>query len=168
MSALQPTIKLAAALLIALFVCLSAHANSFSHPAVDRLLQSSEMPDGVVIEVVSWDPNAWQWAAPMIKQMRQQLNERFPGIDIAVVSHGGEQFQLTRAKLAKSPDLLAGLVELDDQGVDFHVCGTHSEWNNVAETEYVDLINVSPSGPAQINDYRNLGYELIVLRSPNG
>ena len=152
-------------LLLLLFVATVIQASS-SHPVLDRLLSSNEEPDGVVMEVVSWDPNAWQWVAPMISDFRQQLNQRFPGIDIAVVSHGGEQFQLTKTNLAKAPAVYDGLAALSDQGVDFHVCGTHSEWNGVDESAYVDLVDVSPSGPAQINDYKKLGYELIVIRGP--
>lgn len=141
-------------------------AETYSHPEISRLLQSDEMPAGVVIEVISWDPDTWDWATPMITQFRDQLDQRFPGIDVAVVSHGAEQFLLTRDNLANQPTTLAGLTDLTEQGVDFHVCGTHSEWRGVDESEYADLINVSASGPAQINDYKNLGYKLVILRSP--
>ena len=156
---------------LALVACLLLSVNpltagNYSHPEIDRLLQSAEAPTGVVIEVISWDPNTWDWATPMIRQFREQLDQRFPGIDVAVVSHGAEQFLLTRDNLANTPAVLDGLTDLADQGVDFHVCGTHSEWRGVDESEYADLVNVSASGPAQINDYKNLGYQLVILRNP--
>ena len=103
-------------------------ADNYSHPEIDRLLQSEEAPAGVVIEVISWDPNTWEWATPMIAQFRDQLDQRFPGIDVAVVSHGAEQFLLTRENLSSQPLIFGGLTDLTEQGVDFHVCGTHSEW----------------------------------------
>ena len=143
------------------------HADTYSHPEIERLLKANEPPAGVVIEVISADPNTWDWATPMIGQFREQLDQRFPGIDVAVVSHGSEQFLLTQNKLASMPDVFNGITGLAEQGVDFHVCGTHSEWRGVDESEYVELINVSASGPAQINDYRNLGYQLVILRNPN-
>jgi hypothetical protein len=36
----------------------------------------------------------------------------------------------------------------------------------VPETDYLDIVDVSPSGPAQVNDYLSLGYRLVVLRKP--
>jgi hypothetical protein len=42
----------------------------------------------------------------------------------------------------------------------------HSRWNAVAETACIDLVDVSPSGPAQINDYIKLGYNHILLQKP--
>ena len=163
MSLLQ-TLKMA---LLWLLVAGGSLADTYSHPEVERLLQAEQPPDGVVIEVISWNPDTWDWATPMISQFRQQLDQRFPGIDVAVVSHGGEQFQLTRDNLENAPAIYQGIASLTEQGVDFHVCGTHSEWKGVAESEYVDLVDVSPSGPAQINDYKSLGYQLIVLKSPD-
>ncbi len=156
-------------ILVLLVLCpLVAMTAPVSHPDLDRILRLSEPPDGVVIEVVSWDKTAWQWAAPTIQQIRKQLIDRFPGIDVVVVSHGAEQFQLTRQNLASAPELQSELAELSSQGVNFHVCGTHSQWNGVDESAYSALVDVSPSGPAQINDYKNLGYQVIILRRQPG
>jgi len=55
---------------------------------------------------------------------------------------------------------------LSDEGVNLYVCGTHSSWKNISEDSYIDIVNVSPSGPARINDYLNLGYTKILLRKP--
>ena len=142
------------------------HAAEYSDPTVNRLLKSAEEPDGVVFELISWDDKTWQWAAPMIADLRQQLQAKFPAIDVAVVSHGGEQFQLTRQQAKQQPQAIAQLQDLTEQGVNLHVCGTHSSWQDVPASAYLEMVDVSPSGPAQINDYIKLGYTHILLQKP--
>ena len=133
---------------------------------VEQLLASDVEPDGVVFEVLSWDPQTWRWAAPLLKQYRTDLQKKFPDLDVAVVSHGGEQFQLTKDNAAKQPEAIMTLQNLSGEGVNVHVCGTHSSWQDIPESDYLDFINVSPSGPAQINDYLKMGYTRVLLNKP--
>jgi hypothetical protein len=44
-----------------------------------------------------------------------------------------------------------------------HVCGTHAGWYGVTPEDFPDYVDVTTAGPAQINDYEAMGYELIVL-----
>ena len=141
-------------------------AHDYKNYAVEGLLNAKEEPSGVVFEMITWDKSAWSWAAPMLKQYRQQLLEKYPDLDIALVSHGGEQFELTKDKAQKNAVAFKTLKSLSDEGVDLHVCGTHSSWQDVDDSEYADFIDVSPSGPAQINDYIKLGFTHILLQSP--
>ena len=143
-----------------------AFAQEYKNHAVERLLTAKEAPSGVVFEIITWEKDAWDWAAPMLKQFRHQLLEKYPDLDIALVSHGGEQFELTKDKVKKNAVVFDALQSLSDQGVSLHVCGTHSSWRNVEESEYVDFINVSPSAPAQMNDYMTLGFIHILLQAP--
>ena len=149
-----------------LFAC-QVQAQGYSHPTIDRLLQADETPDGVVFELVAWDEFTWSWAAPMIADLRAQLKQKFPQVDVAVVSHGGEQFQLTRDRAGQQPKAIAQLQSLTADGVDLHVCGAHSLWNDVPVSSYIEIVDVSPSGPAQLNDYIKLGYRHILLQKPN-
>ena len=142
------------------------HAGKYSHPHIDRIVAADGPPEGVVFELVFWDDNTWTWAAPMISDLRAQLQNRFPGLDVAIVSHGGEQFQLTRSRIGEQPEAISQLLSLADEGVNLHVCGGHSSWYDIPDSEYIDIVDVSPSGPAQVNDYLALGYRLIVLRKP--
>jgi len=142
----------------------SVYASDYSNLSVNKILQSTEEPAGVVFELVSWDENTWQWASPMINGLTNQLKTKFPEIDIAVVSHGAEQFQLTKDKQHKQAEVIAQLSELVEAGVDLHVCGAHSFWRDVPNSAYIDIADVAPSGPAQINDYVKLGYEHVLLQ----
>ena len=71
---------------------------------------------------------------------------------------------MTSSSAAKAPDthqLVQSLVNNDT--VDFHVCGTHASWFDVMPEDFPDYVDVAPAAPAQIRHYEDLGYELIVL-----
>ena len=141
---------------------------NYTHPSVDRLLQSNNEPEGVVFELIEKGKNTWEWAAPMIKDLRVQLKDKYPNIEIAVVSHGREQFQLLRKRAKKQQKamfILEDLVQKED--VNLHVCGTHSSWFGIKPSGYIDIVDVVDSGPAKINDYINLGYQPIQLHKPS-
>ncbi|MEW8626290.1 MAG: hypothetical protein AB2551_11100 [Candidatus Thiodiazotropha sp.] len=135
---------------------------------IERLLQAKEEPAGVVFEVLEDDDDALGWALPKIAKLSARLRERFPDLAIAVVTHGREQFAL----LADEAEGL--LAEIHDNArqmqadeIDLHVCGTHASWDGYTPEDFPDYIDVSPSGPAQIRDYQNLGFVLIVLQGPD-
>ena len=154
---------------IVLFValCLSHQfLMAAQHTGIEKILASDDRPDGIVFELLSWDENTWTWAAPLLNNYRNRLLQKFPGLDIAVVSHGGEQFQLTKELALEQPEAIATLTDLSNAGVNIHVCGVHSSWKNISQDNYIDIVDVSPSGPAQINDYINLGYTKILLKKP--
>lgn len=130
-----------------------------------EVLQLPEAPPGVVFEIVSGDTEYLRWAIPAVQQHVRQLRERFPGLPVAVVTHGREQFALTRDKQTKYAKVQRGIQSLvKDSDVSVHVCGTYAERHNVADSEFPDYIDVAAAGPAQINDYRQLGYLLIKLK----
>ena len=133
-------------------------ANSF-----DWLMKETEAPPGVVIEIIG-ERELLRTLLPEIAKDIEKLRERFPGIPVAIVSHGAEQFLMTSSNASKAPDthqLLQSLVTND--AVDFHVCGTHASWFDVMPEDFPEYVDVAPAAPAQIRHYEDLGYELIVL-----
>jgi len=65
---------------------------------IEDILTLKEEPPGVVFELIESTHYAWTWAAPKIRSYVSQLREKFPNIDLAIVSHGREQFSLTKKK----------------------------------------------------------------------
>ena len=59
-----------------------------------KILAAPSAPAGVVFDIEEWDADALDWAIPMVVQRVEQLRKRFPGLPIAVVSHGDEEFAL--------------------------------------------------------------------------
>jgi len=131
---------------------------------VEALLAAGEAPAGVVFEVVSGDEDALGELLPVLKSDIERLRARYPDLPVAIVSHGTEQFALTRENRKNASELHAITEELiTDKAVDVHVCGSHAGWYDIQPEDFPDYVDVAASGPAQINDYRALGYVLIVL-----
>jgi len=134
---------------------------------VDAILARKEAPPGVVFEIAQNRETALEFAVPQVKQYAQQLRARFPQLKIALVTHGREEFALLKDKTEQYRSIQSGVRELvKDQDVAVHVCGTHASWFEKYPEDFPDYIDVAPSGPVQIRNYRELGYLLVVLR-PN-
>ena len=139
-------------------------ANPVAAGDVDALLALDEAPAGVVFEIVGGEEETLGALLDGIRADIARLRARFPALPVAIVSHGAEQFALTTDNQADEPELHAIAEEMVTDGdVDLHVCGTHAGWYGVDPGDFPDYVDVAPAGPAQINDYRALGYTLIVL-----
>ena len=139
----------------------STQAGSLS---VEDILKAQQPPPGLVFEIVSGQANLLDKLLPNLKKDIKRLRKRFPELSIAIVTHGQEQFALTsknsqNAKTAHS--LVRQLVNEND--IKVHVCETYASWQGITAEDFPDYIDVSPTGPAQINDYLELDYELITL-----
>jgi len=132
--------------------------------AIAELLEQKQAPVGVVFEIVSGDEDFLEEVLPSLKKDIDKLRKRFPGLPIAVVTHGKEQFSLTTAnsKIEQTThSLVKDLVKSDE--IDFHVCETHASWYGKTAEDFPEYVEVSAAGPTQIDDYEEMGYELIVL-----
>ena len=131
---------------------------------VEEILSLQEAPTGIVFEVVTVTNNGLKWALPEIHDYIKEIRTRFPDVDIAIVTHGDEQFALKTAnnkKYKKVHSLTQQLVQKEN--IQLHVCGTYANMKNVTEEEFPDYVDVTAAGPATINDYVSLGYILIQL-----
>jgi intracellular sulfur oxidation DsrE/DsrF family protein len=144
-------------------LCGSACADTAQE--VDALIARKTTPAGVVFEIAQNRETALESAIPLLKQYALRLRERFPQLKIALVTHGREEFALLKDKSEQYRNIQSGVRELvKDQDVAVHVCGTHASWFEKYPEDFPDYVDVAPSGPVQIRNYRELGYELIVLR----
>ncbi len=148
-------------LALGLFLTVAVHAD----PEVDELLDADEAPVGVLFEIVEGEEDALAWALPRVKAHSERLRKRFPDISIAVVTHGAEQFAL----LSREADGELAVIHdearsLGDADIDLHVCGAPAGWYGHVAEDFPSYVDVSPSGPAQISAYRNLGFRVIELQ----
>lgn len=131
---------------------------------IEALLAADEVPSGVVFEIVSGDADTLGKLLPGVRAGIERLRARFPGLPVAVVSHGQEQFALTTENRSNEPELHVIAEEIvKGKDVDLHVCGTYAGWFGIDPGDFPDYVDVAAAGPAQINDYRALGYVLITL-----
>ena len=143
----------------------AAHAKDIS---LHDILALPTAPPGVVIEIVTSDSNGLRWALPQAQQAVAQLRGKFKDLPVAIVTHGREQFALTQ-KQQSSHQAEHQIVQslMKERQVAVHVCGTYAEWKGIHPEDFPAYVNVSAAGPAQINDYKALGYVLLVIRSAN-
>jgi len=134
---------------------------------VEGILTQHQPPDGVVFEIIEGNKKDLSWAITGIREDTTRLRAKFPGLPIAVVSHGREEFGLTREEAEKRPEVHQMVKDLSNNlDVPVHICATHASWYDISPEEFPDYIEVSESGPAQINDYIALGYVLVIVSKP--
>ena len=151
-------------LTILLFTVLLINSTSAWSAELPVILKAKQPPEGIVFEIVSDEPGLLKKLLPSIKENIIRLRDRFPDLPIAIVTHGKEQFDLTiknQGSEVKTHQMLRKMVNED--GIDLHVCATHAEWYGVMPEEFPDFVDVSAEGPAQIDDYEAIGYEVIIL-----
>lgn len=148
----------------ALLIATTTVAADTASVTVATLIARSTPPTGVIFEVVSRDADALRWALPQIRRDTARLRARFPGIDIAVVTHGNEQFALTRAREAENATLHADVRALAANDVPVHVCETYAARRQLAPEDFPSHVQVTAAGPVQVKNYMALGYERVVVR----
>ena len=131
---------------------------------VARVLAAQTPPPGVVFEVVSGDEGALRQALPAIRKHARRLRERFPRLPLAVLAHGKEQFSLLTSKAAQyGPlhDLVTAFTRED--GIPVQVCGNHASFRGNGARDFPDHVDVVPSAPGKLHDYREAGYVIILM-----
>ncbi len=131
---------------------------------VDEIISLTQAPSGVVFEIISGDPDRLVTLVPRLRQESERLRARFHGLSIAIVTHGAEQFALTTDKTDRYRQLhslVKQMTTADD--IPVHVCGTHASWYDIPPDAFPDYVDVAAVGPAQAQQYVELGYRLIVV-----
>lgn len=135
-----------------------------ANPQVEQILAGGNAPEGVVFEIATADPAFLEQAIPQVQRYSTQLRARFPDLPISVVTHGREQFALTKTNADANQSVHKGVQSLvKNSGITVHVCETYANRKGIDAEAFPDYINVSAEGPAQVNDYRQLGYTVILL-----
>ena len=137
-------------------------------PEQDEILAltAGEKPSGVLFVVMEHDEEALQWILPRINRYTRLLNDRWPDLSLAVLSHGEEMMGLLSEFKPLYPEMHRTLQRLVHEfDLMFHVCGSYAAMADVDESEFPVYVDVVPFGPAEIENYRSLDYEVISLES---
>ncbi len=130
---------------------------------IAKILAQSETPDGVVFELIGSDAQYLTNALARIQTYKETLQKKFPKLDIAVVSHGSEQFGLTTKNATKNKKAHNSVKRLVASDVPVYICETHASWRDVEAEDFPKYISIAAQGPAQIKQYQELGYTLVVI-----
>lgn len=127
-------------------------------------IYAGEEPEGIVFLVMEHDEEALYWVLPRVIRYTQQLHERWGDLPIAVLSHGDEMFALVEEFKSLNEKLHQSIIELSNNyDVVFQVCGSYASFSDVDSSEFPDYIDVVPSAPAEITNYRQMEYKFIAL-----
>ena len=152
---------------LGLLLMCSPRAVLAEQAALENLFTARQPPEGVVFEIIAWQDHSWDWAAPRLRVYVDRLRARFPGLEMALISHGAELFELTRqAGLQRQPAILE-LARLAAEGLEIYVCGEYAAWKRLGQKDFLDFVDVAASGSAQLADYLELGFVHIRLEPPH-
>ena len=102
--------------------------------------------------------------AAAARTLHEDHSSEWPDLPLAVLSHGDEIFSLLAENENEYPELHRKVRRLvTTEKIDFQVCGAFAALSGVGESEFADFVEVVPSAPTQISDYRLMGYELVHL-----
>jgi hypothetical protein len=149
--------------ILILAICLIS-STAVRSSEIEAIITQKQAPAGVVFEIVSDEADLLGELLPSVRADITKLRQRFPGLPVAIVSHGSEQFALTSKNYSteqRTHDLVESLVRSDK--VDVHVCATHAGWYGVSVEAFPDYVDVTAVAPALIDDYEAIGYEIIIL-----
>lgn len=149
-------------------VCLlpaQAYSLQEAQTEVAGLVAGQRAPEGVVFEIISRNKDILQTALPAIQYMVAQLRDAYPDLDIAVVSHGPEQFALTRENAASHQASHQAVQSLRGGNVNVHVCGAYADYKGVSAEAFPEYVDVAAHGPSLIKDYIDLGYRHIKIKN---
>jgi intracellular sulfur oxidation DsrE/DsrF family protein len=131
---------------------------------INSIIDSHPPPSGVLFIIYEYEYDALEWVVPRLSEYVRLLREQHPDLAISVVSHGDEMLALPLQEKHLFPRVHKEIQELAEKyQVPFHVCGAYAAFNGLSEEDFPDYIDVVPFGPAQINDYKMVGYEAIDL-----
>ena len=143
-------------------------AEDSQNAALQQLLLERQAPDGVVFEIMAWEDRTWDWAAPLLRRYVDQLREKYPDLDIVLISQGAELFDLARRAALRETPALRQLAALGEEGVNIYISGDYAKWKRLGKKDFVDFVDVAESGSALLEDYIELGFVPIKLEPPDG
>ena len=130
----------------------------------ETILSRDAAPAGVVFEIVDWDEDYLATAIPWVSEQIERLRQRFPGMQIAVVSHGREQFALLRDSSLAFPEIHKGVQRLtSDHDVELELCLGHANMRGFNASDFADYVSIEDSGPSRIAAYEALGYDKVIV-----
>lgn len=150
--------------LIILVIVLAVSQLAVANKELDSLYAKQQAPNGVVFEIVDWDDDYLARAIPWVNEQIIALREQFPGLEIAVVSHGSEQFALLKDSDAAYPEIHSNVQSLIvDHDIKLELCLGHAGMRGFARSDFPEYVDIEASGPSQIAAYEALGYDKVVV-----
>ncbi|MGY3572404.1 DsrE family protein [Vibrio sp. SCSIO 43135] len=139
----------------------SSFAFAQSEQQVAEIISSDSPPVGVVFEVMEWEEGTFTGILNQISHFSDTLKAKHPNIEVAVVSHGSEQFALLKENQGSQSGVHDLTQSLVSNGISVEVCATHASWYGKDASDFADHVEVVERAPMAIRAYQEKGYVLI-------
>jgi intracellular sulfur oxidation DsrE/DsrF family protein len=142
-----------------------AQSEQLTYPELDeveKFIKTGKSVEGVIFVVYEDEYDALEWVMPRLDYYIRFLRNHLSDVPIAIVAHGDEIMALTLDQETIFPEVHNSIKYLKEHyAIPFHVCGAYASLNGLSNEDFPGYIDVVPYGPAQIADYRMVGYEMV-------
>jgi len=150
--------------LFSLFYFCSFAVTASAKQKVDKIIALEKAPVGVLFELIGRENGKYlPEGLKKVEAYKIQLEKKFPDIKVAVVTHGSEQFELTKenaVKQSKTHDIVKRITE---ENVPVHVCSNHAGWRGKTEQDFPSYVLASSGAGSQMKEYQDLGYIRVLI-----
>jgi len=147
------------------FICFFSFAVSASDKQeVDNILALEKAPVGVLFELIGSENGKYlPEGLKKVEAYKIQLESKFPGIKVAVVTHGAEQFELTKDNAKEQSKTHDIVKRITAESVPVHVCSNHASWRGKTESDFPDYVLASSGAGSQMKEYQDQGYSRVTI-----
>ena len=132
---------------------------------IDNILALENAPVGVLFELIGRENGKYlPEGLRKVENYKIELNKKFKDIKVAVVTHGAEQFELSKENAvaqSKTHDLVKRITAED---VSVHVCSNHASWRGKTEHDFPDYVLATTGAGNQMREYEAQGYIRVKIR----
>lgn len=150
--------------IFSLFCFFSFSVAASDKQEVDKIIALEKSPVGVLFELIGGENGKYlPDGLTKVEAYKVQLKKKFPDIKVAVVTHGAEQFELTKEnaiKQSKTHDIVKRITAED---VPVHVCSNHASWRGKTEKDFPSYVLALSGAGSQMKEYQDQGYIRVTI-----
>jgi len=150
--------------LVSLVYFFSVAAAANDKLEVETILASENSPVGVLFELIGRENGKYlPESLEKIEGYKDQLTKKFPNIKFAVVTHGAEQFELSKVNALEHSQTHDIVKRITGEDVPVHVCSNHASWREMTEIDFPSYVIASSGAGDQMREYENQGYTRVTI-----
>jgi len=131
---------------------------------IDRILALEKAPVGIIFELIGSENGKYlPDSLKKVEAYKIQLKRKFPGIKVAIVSHGAEQFELSKDNAKKESKAHNIVKRITAENVPVHICLNHASWRGKTAKDFPDYVLATSGASVQMQEYKDQGYTLVTI-----
>ena len=147
------------------FLCFfSLAATASDKEEVDRILALEKAPVGVMFELIGRENGKYlPEGLKKVEAYKIKLKKKFPSIKVAIVTHGAEQFELTKDNAINQSKTHNIVKRITSENIPVHVCSNHASWRGKTEKDFPNYVIAKSGAGDQMREYQDQGYTRVTI-----